>query len=154
MRDILQKIKNFFLNMREGEIFTIWAAVIILSGSLLWAFTSNLRNVITLRAVNQVLLEAGEDKRVVSIIKPWGQNGKALQAGIWCILNNREKAIIFPLVVDGTFSPCLGIINGEGNLSNIVPLSTNSKTVIGRMSADVLQIWVERVQNSAAHIKG
>jgi hypothetical protein len=150
IKNIAQKINYFFANMGERGIFALWIAAIILSGTLLWGLTSNLREAITIQAVNRQLAEIGEERRVVSAIDSFALSGRATQTGIWCRLNSNEKAVIFPLIANGIFSPCLGIINSEGNLANIIPLSANAKTAIERINPGFWQLWMRRIETSSA----
>ncbi|GMO47136.1 MAG: hypothetical protein Ta2B_29090 [Termitinemataceae bacterium] len=153
MPEFLNKIKNFFLNLNDGGIFCIWVFAILLAASLLWGLTGKSRAGITVNAVNRLLYELGEDRRVVSAINEFGMSGISLQTGKWFILNSREKAVIFPLIVDGTLSPCLGIVSTEGLFTHIVPLSKNAEKSRERMSEGLLQIWIDRIEKSAVAIK-
>jgi hypothetical protein len=151
IKNILQKIRHFFAHMGEGGIFALWVVAIVLSGSLIWGLTNQVRANVTIQAVNRHLAEIGEERRVVSAIDSFALSGRATQAGMWCRLSSNEKAVIFPLITNGIFSPCLGIINSEGNLANIIPLSANAKTAVERINrSGILQSWIRRIETSSA----
>jgi hypothetical protein len=153
MPDFLKKIKNFFLNLDDKGIFIIWAVGISLAGALLWGLTGSLRETVTIDALNRRLEQMGEERRADSLISGFGNPGTAMQAGMWTTLTNKEKAVIFPLITDGVFSPCLGIVNNEGNLANIIPLSDNAQTILNRSSPGRLKIWVRRIEAAAGQLK-
>ncbi|GMO31770.1 MAG: hypothetical protein Ta2F_07440 [Termitinemataceae bacterium] len=152
MPKFLEKIKNFFLTMGDGGILAMLCAGIILTGVLLWALTGQPRNNAVIDAVNKCLTERGEVRRVSSLVSTFGLSGKATQMGTWCTLSSGELSVIFPLISGGVFSPCMGIVNNDGTLANIIPLSRNAEIVIQRMQTDMLQIHIKRIEKSAVII--
>jgi hypothetical protein len=70
--------------------------------------------------------------------------------GTWYTMTSKENAVIFPLVTEGIFSPCLAIINRDGKLSTLIPLTINGDGTLPRINPGYLQIWTDRIERNAA----
>jgi hypothetical protein len=148
-----QKIKNFFTNLGEKAIFSIWITGVILAGALIWGLTGNLRNSTTADMIDTFFVETGERRRIGEAISPWGLPGKVTQLGTWFTLSDKEIALYFPIYKDGIFSPFLAIINDEGQLGAFIPLSKNGEVMLDRLSADYLLLCVEKIKSGALVLK-
>ncbi|GHU39693.1 hypothetical protein FACS1894190_05420 [Spirochaetia bacterium] len=149
----IQKIKHFFSNLGDNGILTIWIAAILITGTLLWTLTAGSRANVMIKTVNKYLTIIGEERLIESPISNFAQSGWATQAGSWWWMTSREKAVIFPLIIDGAFAPCLGIINREGNLASITPLSKNAERGVDYMQTGYIQVWIDRIEKSAKFIQ-
>jgi hypothetical protein len=149
----VKKIKKGVANLSETSIFSIWAAILLISAALIWGLTVNFRNDITIRVVNQYLAGIGESRRIESAVSAWHIPGNVSQLGTWYTMTNKENAIIFPLIMEGIFSPCLAIIDNEGRLGTLVPLTLNADRIMSRVNPGYLRIYMGRIEKNAAVLK-
>jgi hypothetical protein len=146
-------ITNFIKGLSETSIFTIWMVMLMLTSVLLWGLTTNLRNDIMAKTINKILNETGEKRMVLGAISTWHIPGNVTQFGTWYTMTSQEHAVLFSLIVEGIFSPCLAIINNDGNLGTLIPLTANANKVISGMNPGHLRIWVDRIEKNAAILK-
>jgi hypothetical protein len=137
-------------NLSETPVFTVWVAALALAGSLLWGLTVGARGDITIKTVNRYLGSIGENRRIESALSTWRIPGRVTQLGTWYTMTSAEKAVIFPLIMEGIFSPCLAIINSDGKLGTLIPLTANGDSILPRLNPGYLQIWTDRIERNAA----
>jgi hypothetical protein len=137
-------------NLSETSVFTAWVAALALAGSLLWALTAGARGDITIKTVNRYLDGIGENRRIESALSTWHIPGRVNQLGTWYTMTSSERAVIFPLIMEGIFSPCLAIINSDGKLGTLIPLTANGDSILPRLNPGYLQIWADRIEQNAA----
>ena len=146
-------VTNFIKSLSETSIFTIWMVMLMLTSVLLWGFTTGLRNDITAKTINKILDETGEKRMVLGAVSTWHIPGNVSQFGTWYTMTSNENAVLFSLIVDGIFSPCFAIINNDGKLGALIPLTVNADRVISRMNPGLLRVWVDRIEKNAAILK-
>ncbi|MDR2803209.1 MAG: hypothetical protein LBB22_02835 [Treponema sp.] len=149
----VKKIKKFFINLSETSILSIWVAILLISAALIWGLTANLRSDITIKIVNQYLIGIGESRRIESAVSTWHIPGNISQLGMWYTMTSKENAIIFPLIMEGIFSPCLAIIDNDGRLSTLVPLTVNADRIMSRVNPGYLRICMDRIEKNAAVLR-
>ncbi|MDR0383421.1 MAG: hypothetical protein LBH50_05485 [Spirochaetaceae bacterium] len=144
------RIKRFAGNLSETSVFAAWFIAITLTGALFWGCSAGLRDSITIRTVNRFLTGIGESRRIESAVSTWNVPGRVTQIGTWYTMTSAELAVIFPLVTDGIFSPYLAIIDSDGRLGTLVPLTANGDKILPRTNPGYLQIWIDRIEKNAA----
>ncbi|MDR2795108.1 MAG: hypothetical protein LBB47_00175 [Spirochaetaceae bacterium] len=150
---IFAVVKNFIKNLSETSIFAIWVAMLMLAGVLVWGLTTGLRNDIMAKTVNKILDESGEERKVVAAISTWHIPGSVTQFGTWYTMTSRENAVLFSIIIEGIFSPYLAIINDDGGLSALIPLTVNADRAVSRMNPGYLNIWIDRIEKNAAILR-
>ncbi|MDR0409293.1 MAG: hypothetical protein LBH18_02720 [Spirochaetaceae bacterium] len=148
--NVLKSLKHFFSNMSEVSVFSIWAAVIMLAAVLVWGLSTGLRDEITVKTVNKFLSSIGESRSVARTISPWHIPGNITQLGKWYTMTSGESAVICPLITEGIFSPCLAIIDNEGRLSTLIPLTVHGDRILSRVNPGYLRIWIDKIEKNAA----
>ena len=151
----LGSIKNLFIPRRKNEsvlkepaLLLGWIAVIILMAALSWFLTQPLRSRLFQRAVNRALEQSNVPERLGEPI----QNG-ALSFGIggnyfYMGISAESTAYIFTLIGEGSFFPCLALINREGIVEEIIPLGLHAQRMIKRISPGTLAIYARRIEGS------
>ena len=146
-------VTNFIKSLSETSIFAIWIVILMLTGALLWGFTTDMRNDIMAKTINKILDEAGEQRRLETAVSTWHIPGNLTQFGTWYMMTSHENAVLFSIITEGIFLPCLAIINNDGNLGALIPLTVNADRVISRMDPGHLRIWVDRIEKNAAILR-
>lgn len=145
-----KRVKRFVQNLSETSVFTVWFTALALAGVLLWGLTAGARGGVTIKTVNRYLDGIGERRRIESAVPTWHIPGRVTQLGTWYTMTSAERAVIFPLVMEGIFSPCLAIINSDGKLGTLIPLTANGDSILPRVNPGYLQIWTDRIERNAA----
>jgi hypothetical protein len=145
-----RRLKRFTSNLSETSVFIIWISLIIFFGVLIWGLTTGMRNDLTIKTVNKFLAGIGESRRIETAVSTWRVPGNITQLGTWYTMSSMETAVIFPLIIEGIFSPCLAIVNNEGKLSTLVPLTVNADRIMPRINPGYLHIWMDRIEKNAA----
>jgi hypothetical protein len=149
----LKRVSCFIKSLNENSVFAIWMAVIVLVCALLWGLTAGLRSNITINVVNKILSGEGEERQIEHAISMWHIPGNIAQLGMWFTMTSHENAVIFPFIIDGIFSPCLAIIDNDGKIGKLIPLTVNADRVISRTSPGYLRILVDRIEENAGILK-
>jgi hypothetical protein len=84
--------------------------------------------------------------------------GRASQAGTWYTTNagnsgSETWAVVFPLMIDGIFSPVLGVISAEGTAEALIPLSNHAAAVFKRLPRSYLQVYIRRIEAGYAVLR-
>jgi hypothetical protein len=151
--DSFKNIKHFIKNLNKTSVFAIWMAVITLASAMIWGLTTGLRNSITANMANKILADSGEERRIEQSVSTWHIPGNIAQFGTWFTMTSHENAVIFPLIVEGIFSPCLAIIDKDGKLEKLLPLTVNADRAISRSNPGYLLILTERIEKNAEILK-
>jgi hypothetical protein len=144
-----KRIKRSIKNLSETSVFAVWFAALALAGALVWGLTAGARGDATINTVNRYLDGIGESRKIASAVSTWHIPGRVTQLGTWYTMTSAENAVIFPLVMEGIFSPCLAIINSDGKLGTLIPLTANGDSILPRLNPGHLQIWTERIERNA-----
>jgi hypothetical protein len=131
------------LNGRDIGILAGWIAAFLLVGSLLWFFTRPVRTRLLMESVNRVLEQTGREERLSEALT--GLPGRPIFLGTWFALEDSEdQALIFPIMVDGLFLPCMAMVSPAGTVAELIPLNTHSRS-IGR---GIIKTYIRRIEGN------
>jgi hypothetical protein len=157
-RQIMERRYNRFDAIPEGirnmGVLLGWIGGILLTGCLLWFLTQPVRNMALLRSVNKVLAVSEEPWRLNAAIAPWGQSGRAMQAGTWfSVVNSTDWAVVFQIMTDGVSASFVAVVRTGGIVRSILPLSAHSVQMVKRLPQETVQIYIHRIESSYALLK-
>jgi hypothetical protein len=135
--------------LKDLSIFIGWIGGLLLIGGLCWFLSAPLRAGRLLRSVNQVLIRSGDPRRLDEAIAPPELTPEALRIGTWynmAFSGNGSRAVVFTLAAEGRFFPCMAVLNPEGGVEEIIPLSAGGEKSFGRLSPGSLQIYIRRIE--------
>jgi len=136
-----------------------WIASILVIAGLCWTLTQPVRSRFLIRAVNRVLEQYGDYRRVgelsspdknSSLIGSWYTMIRARQQGISANENFSEgtKAFIFSFVAEGTFFPCVAVVDPSGKVQEFIPLNMYGKKILTQISPGILKLYIRRIEGS------
>jgi len=134
-----------------------WIAAILVIAGLCWTLTQSVRSRFLIRAVNRVLEQSGDYRRIVELSSPdrnssligsWYTMTMANQLAISFYENYSEgsKAFIFSFVAEGTFFPCLAVVSPDGKVQEFIPLNTYGKKILSQISPGILKLYIRRIE--------
>ena len=139
---------KFILRIKDTLILFGWITAIITIAAIFWFFTQTHINRNTIRAVNRVLEQSGDSRRLTGPC-PIGNSG-SLFTGSWFTIEetalDNTRALVFSFFSDGTFFPSLALVTAEGELKDFIPLSKHGQRVINQISPTVLSIYARRFE--------
>jgi hypothetical protein len=154
MKQRFNRLDAIPLGIRNLGVLLGWIGGILLIGTVLWFLTQPARNRALLRSVNTVLAASEEPWRVNAVIAPWGQSGRAMQAGTWfSISNSADRAVVFPVMTDGVLASFVAAVNTEGAVWSLLPLSAHAAQVVTRLPRETVQIYIRRIESSYVLLK-
>ena len=125
--------------MKDTKIIAVWIAGILLVGWLLFFFTQPVRNEILRRSINRLLVENGENDRL--LVSPDGMSA----AGIWWTLSDTdERAVMFAVMDGGIPVPYIAFVNGAA--IEVESLNNYAKIVYARISKGLIDIHIRRIE--------
>ena len=136
-----------------------WIGSIIIVAGVCWMLTQPVRNRFLMRAVNRVLEQYGDFRRLaelssnngsVSLIGSWYTMIKVRQQGISGNYNFSEgtKAFVFSFIAEGTFFPCAAVVDPEGKVLEFIPLNIHGKKTLERISPGIIKLYKSRIEGS------
>jgi hypothetical protein len=137
------------LRLKDVSIFAAWIGGILLIGGLCWFLSAPLRSRLVMRAVNRVLTRIDDPRRLDAVIPLSELRPDALRIGSWynmAFSREGSRAVVFTLIAEGCFFPCLAEINQEGRVENIVPLSRHGERAFRGLSPGSIQIYIRRLE--------
>jgi len=155
--------------VKDGLILFGWIAGLILIASLCWFLTQPIRSRFLLRAVNHVLEESGDTRRLGEPISP--SLSGSIGVGAWYTMTQAKnplppvlpsarrtgdmenayfsegtRAFIFTFIGEGTFFPCAAVVAPGGEVKEFIPLSSQGERMIKQISPGVLKIYARRIE--------
>jgi hypothetical protein len=153
--------KIFIPPVKDAAILSGWIGGIILIAFLGWFLTQPLRYRLLQRAVNRVLLQSGDIRRLGDVIP----SGGPLKTGTYFTVidtpfwrsspGNRNAsdattAFVFTFIGDGFFFPCAALLSPEGKVLEFMPLSNHGERILKRLSPGVLKLYARRIEGSGS----
>jgi hypothetical protein len=138
---------NINHDLKDKAILSGWIAGLLILISVIWIFTQATQANFLLRTINNVLINNGDSKRVTSYI-----NKKPVKAGIlgywYTMLNSTDQMFVFTVFKDGILVPLGAVVSSEGNVEEIIPLSSHAVQIFDNIPPRVLQLYVTRIESS------
>ena len=169
-RDLLkmvnQKISNLLFGLRplvpqvkDTAILMGWIAGLVLIAGISWFLTQPVRNRLLLQAVNRVLEQSGDPRRLGEPVSPRALKGNLSGMGSWYTLaqiGNSEReglstgrmALIFTFFGEGSFFPCLVVLSPGGKAEEFIPLSSYGERMLKQLSPEIFRIYARRIEGS------
>ncbi|MCL2266142.1 MAG: hypothetical protein FWC17_00060 [Treponema sp.] len=137
--------------LKDKAVFLGWITGLLLFISLLWILTTPLQTRYLLRTVNNVLINNNDSRRLVSHIN--AKPAKADLLGYWFLmLNSSDRMFVFTVFQDGILVPLGAVLNDEGKVYDVIPLSAHAVRIFNKLPESVLRIYIQRIENSSKDI--
>lgn len=139
----------------DTAILAGWIAGLLILAGLMWVLTQPVRNRFLVRAVNEVLEQRGDSRRVevMSGSPPAGYFGM----GSWYTMtpdparsgasdSERTRVFIFSFLGGGSFFPCAAVMTPEGRVGEFIPLNSYGVRMLSRISPGIVNIYARRIE--------
>ena len=130
--------------LKDTTIILGWIIGLVVVASLCWFFTQPARNRFLINAVNHVLEQSGDYRRVSEPISRGSSRAHGL--GRWYYFSGETRVYIFTFIVEGAFFPCAAVKTAEGRIEEFIPLSRHGERMFARISAEMLNIYAQRIE--------
>ena len=153
-----KKENKYFSNAKDTIIFFAWIISLLLFAGACWMLTQPVRNHFLVLAVNRVLEQSGDTRRLEAQYVPgisgsfsigtWYTMSLARQAGIYDSKNFSAgtKAFVFSFIGEGAFFPCAAVVSADGKVEEFIPLSSHGERVLKRISPGILRLYAMRIE--------
>ena len=143
------KANSLIPHAKNASLLLAWIAGLVFIGALFWFFTQPVRNQFLQKAVNQVLEQSGDSRRLDSSLL----TGDSSVLGAWYKVTDAKtrasdgtKAFVFVFVGGGFFFPCTAILSPEGKVKDFIPLSKYGERMMKQLSPGILKIYAGRIE--------
>jgi len=147
--------KDLFL--KDTSLLIGWISGLVIIAGLCWYFTQPLRNGLLIKAINRVLEQSGDSRRLAEALP-----SAPLGIGSWFTmtenLNSRytgkerlaegSRACVFVFVGEGSFFPSLAVVSPDGNVEEFISLTSHGHRMIKRVSPGILRIYISRIEGA------
>lgn len=143
---MIHKLKEQLV-LRDYALLVGWIIGLIVLGAIAWSFTQTVRDQFLLNAVNRVLYNSGETRRLLQPLsaQPFSDTQGAFVQGVWYSTNDGSFAFVFAFIAGGTFFPSAAILDSNGNVQEFIPLNNHGKRIINYLPERILQINARRI---------
>ncbi len=135
-------------------ILAAWIVGILVLGGLLWFFTQNFRDNRMLRAVNAVLMNNNDKRRLVSRLTDGSEKRTSFQNyqrfSVW---DSSETAVIITLYDNAIPSVCAVFIDSNGKVIDMLPLNSHSVQVMARMEKRQLNMYKMHIEEHEKQLR-
>jgi hypothetical protein len=145
---------------KDTTIFITWISALLIVAGVFWGLTQPLRTRTLVNAVNRVLEQSGDSRRLDELSAYGGSgffgmgtrfsitNFETQEAGAAGQFSPGVKAVVFSFIGEGTFFPCLAVLCPEGKVEEFIPLNSHGERVIRRISPGILEIYARRIEGN------
>jgi len=164
IKPLLPKVKDAAI-LKEAALFLGWIAALVIIAGICWSLTGPVRSRLLVNAVNKVLEQSGDSRRLVSSALPsaspsalpsaspasppaFSEAQGSFSHGAWYNMTNGTRVFIFGFIGDGTFFPCAAVMSSEGKVQEFIPLNDHGKRAIEMLPAGILKINARRVEGA------
>ena len=140
-----------------------WIGSVLLIGFLMWFFTLSYRTRLLTQKVNKALAQSGVTGLAGGasftggtsiagsgrIEKPTGFLGSpaSVMGGSWFMLDDSSgKAFVFTMLQNGIAAACVALVDNEGKVRTIIPLSENARQITDELRLPVYRFYVDRIE--------
>ena len=146
-------MNNLTSVLKDRLLLLGWIIGLTLAAVLLWSLTFQFRSVCLMRSTNRVLASQ-EDLRSLSAPLPQ-PFASPVPLGCWYSIENSSSLFfVFAILRDGILVPCGVEISERGEVTDLVPLGSHARKVIGRIPQGLIQVYLRRIESAAAKRAG
>jgi hypothetical protein len=132
--------------LKDTAILFGWIGALLLIGCLCWYFTKPLRIELLRNSVNRVLVRAGDTRRLDAPLAPAAIKPSQGRIGTWFATRDGYTVLVFSLIADGVFLPCAAVVDTQGKLEEIIPLSEGGAKLLDRISPGIMKLYTRRIE--------
>ena len=153
--------KNSILvpGVKDALMLVGWIAGLILIAGLCWFLTQSVRSRFLGNAVNRVLEESGDSRRLGEPVSPGMYDSFGM--GAWYTVtgessrpagnsggnfSDRAMIFIFTFIGEGTFFPCAAVVKPGAGVQEFIPLNSHGVKMMKLISPGTLKIYAQRIE--------
>lgn len=137
--------------LKDMAVFSGWVAGIILIAGLTWFLTQPIRSRNLMRAVNRVLEQSGSFHRLTEPYYPGRSSpylGSWYRIGLAPNTSSETFAYVFAFFGEGSFFPCVAIVNNYGEVTELIPLNRHGERILSQITPGLLQLFVSNIERT------
>jgi len=142
--------------LRETGVLTLWLFALVLVCGVLWYVALPARNMVLARSVNAYLEASGEKIRLgAPVALSRGTMGRAAGVGErFTLQKSTDTAVVFLLFTNGATALCAAVVNDQGTVLKILPLSKNSSRLLATTLPGLVATYVRRIELAESRARG
>ena len=132
--------------LRDTAILLGWITGLLCAAGLCWFLTKSLRTELLQQSINRAWQRTGNSYQLESPVTPAFLKQGLSRLGAWYNMSGGNKALVFTVIADGVFLPCIAVINKDQKVEEIVPLSSSGDKLFGRISPGIIKLYIRRIE--------
>jgi len=129
---------------KDVMILSCWIAGLICIGGLCWGLTGPLRTSLLQQAINRAWTRTEAPRLLETSVS--NLNPRQSHIGTWYSCDDGTRACIFTIIADGIFLPAAAIVDSDGNVEDILPLTAGGQRLLNRVSPGIIQLHIRRIE--------
>ena len=141
--------KQLLDKLKDLSILFAWITALLLISGICWALSKPLRTEILRRSVNNAFAHTGVSQQLGRPLIPGTLNQGIERLGEWYSIDNGRRVLIFSIIAEGIFLPCAAVVNTNGRVEELIPLSSSGEKIFNRISPGLIQLYIRRIEKGS-----
>jgi len=144
---------SFNYEYKDKMVLFGWITGILILISIIWISTQTIQTKYLIQSVNKMFVNINDSRRVTEYIpKKFSKIGLM---GYWFSMSNTSSQMfVFTVFMDGILVPLGAFVSVNGNVEDIMPLSSHAVQVFESIPQSILQIYIERIELTTGYPEG
>ena len=134
-----------FPKFRDLFLTVYWIVGLVSVCGMCWFFTRPLRANLLMRTINRAWAYEGKARQLYT---PLASGQKLDRLGMWFYQGEGSRVLAFTIISDGIFLPCAAVVNSQGKVEDILPLSANGDKMLSRIPSGMIQLYIRRIEGN------
>ena len=132
---------------RKILLLSAWIGAVLIIGGSLWFFTNNYRTRLLMETINAILRE--NNGITVEALPGLYNTPASVLGGQWFkVSNSSDNIFVFTILRYGITASYAALIDLDGRVKNIIPLSANARQLNEGLPLPVYDFYVDRIEQS------
>ena len=139
--------------IRDTAVLLGWIGGLLCIGGLCWFLTKPLRTDFLQQSVNRAWMRTNETRRLDTPVATAAMKPGLSRLGTWYTMTDKNttdnnRALVFSVISGGSFFPCAAIVNQEGKVEEILPLTASGAKLMNKISPGILRLYIRRIEGA------
>jgi len=132
---------------RKILLLSAWIGAVFIIGGSLWFFTQNYRTRLLVDTINKILVEY-HGITVEALPGIYSAPASVLGGQWFKVSDSSDSIFLFTILRYGITASCAALIDSNGRVKNIIPLSDNARQLSEGLPLPVYDFYVYRIEQS------
>ena len=135
--------------IKDSSILIAWIGGLILIGGMSWFLSRHIRANFLMNSINQVLISMEDSRRLEAPINSGPRRSSGFKGQWFSLFEEEDRLLFFTLISDRTFLPCAAILDPNGRVKELIPLSSRGERSPNFVSPGLIRLYIRRIEGES-----